>query len=216
MQGTIDMLTRLAAAETPSEAEAALALARIHRHPSEWNPLVETISNRIQEVFRLKRLAGSDELTGIPNRRVFRGALDRECARHKRRQHGVGVILLDLDNLKKINDIHGHSMGDAAIITTAHALTTGLRATDLAARIGGDEFAILLPGANEEDTARIAERVRSAIETQVIAAKPLRVSVGYAALQDEAADAATLILKADAKLYANKRARKQAASVAAA
>lgn len=216
MQGTIDMLTRLAAAETPGEAEAALALARIHRHPLEWNPLVDMISTRVQEVFRLKRLAGSDELTGIANRRVFRGALDRECARHERRGHGVGVVLLDLDNLKQINDINGHSMGDAAIITTAHALLSGLRATDLAARIGGDEFAILLPGTDEADTQQIAERLRSTIESQVIAAKPLRVSVGYAALESGTSDAATLILKADAKLYANKRARKHAAAIAAA
>jgi len=215
MKSTIDMLTRLASAQTPGEAEAALMLARLHQNSEAWSPLIETIACRIDEIFRLKRLAGSDELTGIANRRAFRSALDRECARHDRRQSGLGVILLDLDDLKKINDTEGHCSGDAAIITAAHAIQQSLRATDVAARIGGDEFAVLLPGANLADTKRVAERIRAAVESQLIAAKPLRVSIGYAAREEGPAHAASLILKADAKLYANKRARKRAASAAA-
>lgn len=215
MQSTIDMLTRLASAQTPGEAEAALMLARLHGEFEAYRPLIETLAGRVDEIFRLKRLAGSDELTGIANRRTFRTALDRECARHDRNQAGLGVILLDLDDLKQINDTEGHCMGDSAIITAAHAIQESLRATDVAARIGGDEFAVLLPGAHLADTKRVAERIRAAVESQLIAAKPLRVSIGYAAREEGPAHAASLILKADAKLYANKRARKRAASAAA-
>lgn len=208
----LEIISRLASAENPDEAEAALSLLQIDPQTEPWWPLAGILSERLEEIFRLRKLAGSDELTGISNRRGFRSALERACARHNRKQCGIGVILLDLDNLKRLNDGHGHATGDAAIITTAHAIRDCLRATDMAARIGGDEFAVLVPDTDDTSLALVAQRLRQHIENQVVAAQPIKVSVGHAALANGTADAATLILKADALLYADKRSRKGQAS----
>jgi diguanylate cyclase (GGDEF)-like protein len=208
----LEIITRLASAENPDDAEAALSLLQIDPQTEPWWPLAGVLAERLEEIFRLRKLAGSDELTGIANRRGFRMALDRAVARHNRQRCGVGVILLDLDNLKLLNDGHGHATGDAAIITTAHAIRDCLRATDMAARIGGDEFAVLVQDTDEASVSLVANRLRQHIERQVVAANPIKISVGYAALAHGAVDAATLILKADATLYADKRSRKGRAS----
>ena len=102
---------------------------------------------RRQEMTRLSEMASSDPLTGLRNHRVFHEDLARELQRTGRTGDPLALVLVDLDGLKTINDTHGHQVGDQRIKALADALLQSSRATDTAYRIGGDEFAVLLPGA---------------------------------------------------------------------
>lgn len=112
----------------------------------------------------LKRMATTDELTSLPNRREFMGYLQAEFSRAKRYKHPLSVCMLDLDYFKKINDNYGHGAGDVVLKEVANVMTRALREMDQAGRLGGEEFAILLPDTDIEDAKHLAERIRSAIE----------------------------------------------------
>lgn len=208
---TIAALTALAEASTPGETLRALrhAEALLGEAFDAYRPLLETLTVRAQEVHKLQRLAGTDGLTGIANRRHFRETLDREVARHNRSGGELAVILLDLDDLKVLNDTHGHQAGDDAIRTIANCCTETLRRTDLVARLGGDEFAIIIPDGNDESVRICAERIRESIEEHSIAGRPLRVSIGFATAGRPPVSAEGILATADAHLYQDKRDRKQ-------
>ena len=162
----------------------------------------------------VQRQAVTDELTGLSNHRRFQEALASELERARRFETGVGLVMLDVDNFKQVNDTYGHQIGDRVLQEVARVLRTESREVDEPARYGGEELAVVLPGADIEGAYNLAERVRSGIEAIRIPVpgdvEPLRVtaSFGAAALPESAHDQGTLIAAADVALYAAKRAGK--------
>jgi diguanylate cyclase (GGDEF)-like protein len=157
---------------------------------------------------RLDRLAHTDGLTGLQNRRAWSEVLRHTLASATRTGDRVHVVMLDLDGFKAINDTHGHLAGDRLLRELAAAWQPLLREADALARFGGDEFAVLLPGCTEAEAEAIAERLRAA------APPGHTVSAGIAAWDgDEHAD--ELLGRADAALYAAKAGGRDRVSVAA-
>jgi diguanylate cyclase (GGDEF)-like protein len=113
-------------------------------------------------------LSSRDALTGLSNRRSFEAALCRETDRVARSGEPALLLMLDIDHFKRINDLHGHNAGDLVIKSVAEALTASVRPMDLVARIGGEEFAIILPNCPPAFGATVAERIRSQVERQAI------------------------------------------------
>lgn len=156
---------------------------------------------------RLERIAALDGLTGIPNRRAFDERLQNEWARAQRTGGSLALIMIDVDFFKKYNDRYGHVMGDDCLKQIAGVLQTGIRAADLAARIGGEEFTILLADGNFEGAARAAEMARAQIEGLALphADSPIGVvtaSVGFTVERADRLDSVeTLLASADKALY---------------
>lgn len=174
-----------------------------------------TASRLHRDIDRLERMADSDPLTGIPNRRAFSRELERELVRARRYGHALAVVFIDLDNFKMINDTHGHAAGDVALQTLAAVLASAVRTSDLAARIGGDEFALLLVQTDEEMADRVVERVQGILAHWpfVLSQEPLvsafiQASAGIGALAPDTTDMAALLHAADIALYAAKHARR--------
>ncbi len=164
------------------------------------------------QVERLRVLADEDALTGLHNRRAFMRELEGEVERALRYRRPLTLVLCDVDHFKLLNDTHGHPGGDGALCHVAEVLETGLRTGDGAFRIGGDEFALLLPETTGLEAAAAVRRVSHAFEAHTDAQfTGLRVSCGVATLPFEAGDAETLIRQADLALYAEKRARQEPA-----
>lgn len=156
-------------------------------------------------------LAYKDPLTSLYNRRAFIDHLEREARRAGRSGRPLSVILLDLDRLKTLNDRWGHDAGDRALCTLAEVLTHAVRRADVVARIGGDEFAVLLPDTPSDAARRIATRIQTGLASRRIgrgraADVVLAVSFGVAEL-GAGGDPAHMIEQADAELFALKRSR---------
>lgn len=116
----------------------------------------------------LARAAQYDELTGIPNRRVFFERGELEIARVKRTEERLFILMLDIDHFKNINDTAGHDVGDKVLVAVAHLFQSSIRDVDLVARLGGEEFAILLVGANEEGVKRVAESLMQKLKSMPV------------------------------------------------
>ncbi len=114
-------------------------------------------------------LSSRDALTGLANRRAFEGAIARETDRVARSGEPALLLMVDIDHFKRINDHHGHHAGDLVIKAVAEALAASVRPMDLVARIGGEEFAIILPNCPPAFGATVAERIRTRVERQAIA-----------------------------------------------
>lgn len=159
-----------------------------------------------QMIDRLHAEADRDYLTGLANRRRFRTALGQEVERWRRYNVPCALVLVDIDHLKKVNDKHGHSAGDRVIRHVASALVELSRDNDTAARLGGEEFALLLAGADDTKAWAAAERLR-----HVVSASPVEgvgtvtVSLGVAACPSHAASERMLYAASDAALYRAKR-----------
>lgn len=165
---------------------------------------------REQSEKRLVKLAHSDPLTGLPNRAHLQSRFEYEYSRHQRLGDPMSVVLLDLDLFKNVNDKHGHEAGDKMLQHVSKLLETGLRKTDLAARLGGEEFCLLLPGIDSTQAHAVAEKIRS-----LLAATPLNfngtqisltVSGGVAELGRDGKALNDLTRCADQKLYQAKAA----------
>jgi diguanylate cyclase (GGDEF)-like protein len=155
----------------------------------------------------LSQMAATDDLTQLANRRKFSEALRVELSRSRRNGVSLALILADIDHLKQVNDAHGHPAGDAAIRHVAEALQRGRRDTDLAARLGGEEFAVLLPATDRTGAVRAAERIRAELAgSPVPVVGRVTVSLGVAVLPEDGNDERELIAKADERLYAAKAA----------
>ena len=156
----------------------------------------------------LRFLADHDPLTRLLNRRAFVQRLDGEVARATRYGRSFGLIVADVDAFKQLNDRHGHAAGDAALVRFSTVLAQALRRPDDAFRIGGDEFAVLLAEASDDDARAVVHRVQTMLE-EGDAASPwlagLQASFGCAACPEDATDAHTLFRLADEALYAAKR-----------
>jgi diguanylate cyclase (GGDEF)-like protein/PAS domain S-box-containing protein len=171
---------------------------------------IQDISERKQLEERLVFLADHDEMTGLANRRRYREEVERGIAFAERYDHPAAMLLLDLDNFKDINDSLGHHVGDRLLVGVAERLQTRLRRTDILGRIGGDEFAALLPQAEAAQALRVAEEVLDAVTTAAYALDghvvSARASVGLALFRSGLAiDAEDLQIRADVAMYTAKR-----------
>lgn len=156
---------------------------------------------------QLAQLASTDELTELANRRRFTETLRLELTRGRREGGALGLLLVDIDHLKRINDTHGHPAGDAAIRHVAAILKKARRETDLAARLGGEEFALLLPGTDVAGAVSVAETIRSRLAAlQAASAFTVTVSIGVATSPEDGLEEEELIRAADRRLYAAKAA----------
>jgi diguanylate cyclase (GGDEF)-like protein len=157
---------------------------------------------------QLYDLSITDPLTGLRNRRVVQERLEEEVGRAQRYGTALSVLLIDIDGLKELNDRHGHRAGDVALRKVATAIRNGSRATDRAARWGGDEFMLLAPNTGLTEARQLAERIRGLVAEGTSApGEPITVSVGVAT-HDSARDAGTteaLVRRADRALYEAKR-----------
>jgi diguanylate cyclase (GGDEF)-like protein len=155
----------------------------------------------------LSQMASTDELTQLANRRRFSETLRLEVARARRVGTPLALVLGDLDHLKRVNDTYGHPAGDAAIRHAADAFRRGRRETDLAARIGGEEFALLLPGTDCAGAVAAADRIRADLSgSSVSVVGTVTVSMGVATLPEDAANEEELVRVADERMYAAKAA----------
>jgi len=164
----------------------------------------------IQMNDRIKDMAMRDGLTGLYNRRAFDGQLGHALGREDRQKGRLGLVLLDIDHFKKLNDTFGHPAGDAVLRHTAHVVEHHLRRADEAARFGGEEFALILPATDEAGALRLAERVRGGVEKAQLVFEGARLSVtvslGVAVWPSDGKDEETLLAAADRALYAAKQA----------
>jgi diguanylate cyclase (GGDEF)-like protein/PAS domain S-box-containing protein len=163
---------------------------------------VELLARQARLVEELQHLALDDELTGLRNRRGFGVAADPLLAVADRERLPVQVLFIDVDDLKGINDRYGHEIGDRALQAVASALRETLRAADIAARVGGDEFVALLHDATVEDAARVARRFTDALTSQrTLSIEAVAASVGIATRQPGDTDLARLLATADKDMY---------------
>lgn len=162
----------------------------------------------------LRALAGTDALTGVANRRAFLERADDEVARALRYGQPLSLLMIDIDHFKQVNDVHGHAAGDAALVRLVEACAPELREHDMLARLGGEEFVVLLP---HTDTARallVAERLRQAVERAPVdpprhacsGVFHITISLGSATLQGDlpSETLSTLLERADRALYGAK------------
>ena len=168
-----------------------------------------------QKMDRLHSEAGRDYLTGLANRRHFRLALTREVERWRRYGVPCALLLLDIDYLKAINDRFGHPAGDLVIRQVANTLSEVSRDNDTAARLGGEEFALLLAGTNINRAAVAAERLRSILASlRVPDVGHFSVSIGVAACPGQADSERTLYTASDTALYVAKNGGRNRVAVA--
>lgn len=164
--------------------------------------IVQDVTEQRRHEQELEQLASTDALTGLANRHTFLERLDIELARIARGGPGGMLAMLDLDHFKRVNDRYGHAAGDAVLTHLAGILRRVLRREDMAARLGGEEFALLLPGTDAAGAATLGERLRSALEQSHVETSKgevrITTSIGLAPL---VGDARTLLARADAALY---------------
>jgi diguanylate cyclase (GGDEF)-like protein len=168
--------------------------------------LAASTEYRSQHQARLRQLAVTDPLTGLANFRHLAEGIERNIARARVRREPFAVLLLDMDHLKAVNDRDGHAAGSRMIVRLADHLRESFRSTDLLARHGGDEFAVLLPGcddvAAEEQAARILDNLANDLETPRIS-----VSFGIAVFPEHGDTVDELLEHADQGLYRAKSRR---------
>lgn len=156
-----------------------------------------------------RRLARTDALTGLLNAKAFRERADEELLRSDRNGQPVTVAFLDCDNFKTVNDTLGHLEGDRLLVALAEEISRSVRAVDVPARMGGDEFAILLPETSEEEARRVVERLRVALDTRMQGAGwPVTFSIGVAVYRSAPSTVDQLLKIADELMYEVKSASK--------
>ena len=157
----------------------------------------------------LRRLATRDQLTGLLNRREFDRIIAEEEERARRFGHPFSLVLMDIDHFKRVNDTHGHQVGDKVLVELARRLAEGLRDVDRAVRFGGEEFALVVMQADRAAATEAAQRARTAVERAPFVISPelalrITISAGVAELPADVAAGAGLVAAADKALYAAK------------
>lgn len=151
--------------------------------------------------------AAYDHLTGLPNRRSAYDALTALVARSSRMRTALAVVMIDLDRFKSINDTYGHAVGDMVLRAVGAAFRSSIRTSDLAARVGGEEFLVVLPDADSDAAHIVVERIRAALAATEIVDVPdliITASYGIGVLERADGDTDALLLRADAAMYAAK------------
>lgn len=198
---------KLQASEMLAEANAALE---------------RTVQERTAELARARdeaeRLARTDGLTGVANRRCFEEVAAQEVARAQRYKQPLSMILFDIDLFKHINDNHGHAAGDAVIRAAASVVREAVREVDFVARVGGEEFAILLPGIHQAQAVTTAERLRELIAERVASHEALRLnftaSLGVSECRADDPGFGALLHRADQAMYVAKQRGRNRVAVA--
>lgn len=157
---------------------------------------------------KTKALSATDELTGLSNRRQFQEYLLRELAQSRRRHNTFSILMIDIDNFKLYNDYHGHLKGDIVLKKVASLLTQNTRGVDLVARFGGEEFVLLLPKSDKQNSLAVADKLRMCIEKEHFPGaessqpgKRLTISIGVSYFPDDSSDIYDLMNLADTALY---------------
>lgn len=167
---------------------------------------------------RIAELAGTDELSGLANRRAFYSDLERQIERSRRYNESCCVAIIDIDRFKSINDAYGHPTGDTVIRRLASILKDTCRRSDVAARIGGEEFAVLLVKTDGDEATRLAERIREAVSMEAIDTPtgPLTftISIGIGDSQRHGQSLEAIMSAADGALYISKRSGRNMVSAA--
>ena len=187
-----------------------IAIADENGEIVEYQSVGRDITDRKRLEVHTQRLATSDYLTDLPNRRAFDSELRTRFARAKKKKHAVALIYVDLDYFKSVNDTHGHDMGDSLLVEVSRRMRGAVRQIDFVARIGGDEFAIIAECPDDESSiSSIVERTINAVmQVMNTENEPIfpSVSIGLAQFPEDCRDLATLRSHADAALYAAKSA----------
>ena len=165
------------------------------------------VTHVLEENRRVASLAFRDPMTNLANRRSTEDLLAQRWEEYKRSNYGFAIFICNIDNFKQTNNDYGRDFGDGVILRIANVMTRGLRAQDLVARWGGDEFLILLPGQNQNTALKVAERIRRRVESIELTMRgqtvPVTVSVGVAAVE-QALGPEDLVSNAAAGLYQSK------------
>jgi diguanylate cyclase (GGDEF)-like protein len=163
------------------------------------------VTDLVRNAEQLERLATIDSMTGLFNRRHFLNQADAEWSRFQRYHRPLSMLMVDIDHFKEVNDRYGHAVGDEAIIAVAQACTGGKRQSDIVGRLGGEEFAVLLPETDLAQAAIVADRLRSSIAANVLVAHKVHfkvtVSIGIAAASVSMSGIDVLMRAADQALY---------------
>jgi diguanylate cyclase (GGDEF)-like protein len=189
-------------------------LCAIDVKPRELTPdqieLLSDLARIAMDELELRRLAMNDGLTGALSRRAFKETAQRECQLAQRHHHELSCVTLDLDHFKSINDRYGHAFGDTVLAQAVASCARELRDTDYIGRLGGEEFAVLLPHTPKSGALDVAEKLRRAVGNLTLESgtEPVRVtaSFGVAALDPKTRDGETLLQHADLALYEAKAA----------
>ncbi len=170
-----------------------------------FNHMLDGIVSREKEILRL---AYEDALTGLPNRAMFYEQLEQAARLAKRGGHSVGVMLLDMDRFKAINDTLGHTVGDQALREVGARVRKALRESDVVARLGGDEFAVLLATGGADAPKVVAEKIHKALEEPLVIdgqSMDMAASIGIARFGEHGEEADALLRAADVAMYEAKR-----------
>jgi diguanylate cyclase (GGDEF)-like protein len=169
----------------------------------------ENISELAEEAEALERLACSDGLTGLNNRRRFLVLANNEWARFQRYKRPLALLMADIDKFKSVNDTYGHDVGDEVIKAVAGVLQANKRTNDIAGRLGGEEFAMVLPEATFDNAVIAAERFRQLVANRVIVAGnqrvPVTVSLGVTSANEQTSGIEEMLKQSDLALYEAKQ-----------
>jgi diguanylate cyclase (GGDEF)-like protein len=202
----------VAYSRTPGDALGETTLRQLEELAGRAGPAIDN-ARRFREA---RQLADMDALTGLHNRRYFHETLSREVARAARYNRELALMVLDLDDFKSINDRIGHLAGDGVLAEAAERLRDVVRSADVACRVGGDEFAIILPESKVADAEGLYRRLRETMAKRPVGqAARLEISAGVAELRKDD-DAVTFFERADEALYGAKRSGKAMLSIAGA
>jgi len=202
----LNVAAQLAASQSQRFLDAPFVLAQGFTILSYAIALGGALLDNARLFEQVHHLSVSDPLTGLANYRRLLDVLESETERTNRNGRPFAVLLLDLDGLKKINDSFGHLVGSRALCRLADILRIHCRAIDTAARYGGDEFALVLPEAEEQEANRVADRIREVMQTDDDM-PPLSASIGLSIYRGEGERIEKLLSEADQNLYAEKARR---------
>lgn len=194
------------------------AIMQIENSKKNLQSLNDTLANEItarkQVEKMIQYMASHDDLTGLPNRALFRDRLDMAQNMALRNKAKLAILFIDLDGFKAVNDSYGHKVGDLLLQEVAKLLQATVRQSDSVARIGGDEFIILLYGINDkEDAAVVAEKILAAFKQPILLggqSAKVGASIGISIFPDHSTDSKKLIACADDAMYGIKKSGKNA------
>jgi diguanylate cyclase (GGDEF)-like protein len=189
------------------DRESGLEVSRQFAEAAAEQTALALANGRMRQVLQVQSI--KDPLTGLYNRRFMEETLERELTKIRRGNAELSVIMIDLDNFKALNDLHGHSAGDAVLRSTASLLMKAMRETDIVCRFGGEELIIILPECSLEDALLRAEAIRASVESQTplngTQSLNITASFGVASTKLAGTDQTVLLQAADAALYKAKR-----------